>query len=636
MAGAVACMEEDSIPLHLQSFKLKPVTLKFQDIVYRVKMDLEAGRSVGWWSFAKKLEKERNTSENIILNGISGMVCPGEILAILGHSGSGKTSLLNVLGGRVDAKLSGTVRINGKPFVKPMKRMIGFVTQDDVLYPHLTVRETLLYAAILRLPKTLSRNDKEEQVESIIQELGLSKCRNTMIGGGISGGERKRVSIGHELLLNPSLLLLDEPTSGLDSTTAYRTMCVLQKLASTTRRTIVITIHQPSSRLYHMFHKLILLSHGNSIYFGQPSQALDYFSSIGFSPAFAVNPADFLLDLTNGIVSSVSECGSGNQVEVQEVESSVKQSLVEAYHIYLASDLKAQINIDQSVDSQSTPKYYCRKWTTSWFQQFWVLLERSMKLRRRCNSFDGQRIFQVLSASILAGLLWWHSSIHRIHDQVGLLFFFSVFWGYLPTMDAIFTSPEESVMLVKERSSGMYRLSSYLVARAAGDLPMELILPTLFVTLSYWMGGLKSEGTTFFLTLLVTLYNVVVSQSMGVALGAAIRDAKQAAAFASVTVMTFLLLGGYYIQTVPPFIAWLKYVSIHYHVYKLLLGVQYTEENIHDYCKNNITCRVSDLHPNSTKPANLLFDVVALGIMLVAYRLIAYVLLRRQKITQFY
>ncbi|GLJ16215.1 hypothetical protein SUGI_0271500 [Cryptomeria japonica] len=544
MAGAVGCMEEDvnqhqlqgkeskslvididhgdlatpfASSLQLQTLKFTPVTLKFQDIVYTVKL----GKA-----------REKN-----ILNGITGMVCPGEILAMLGHSGSGKTSLLNVLGGRVDAKFEGVVRINGKPFIKSMKRMIGFVSQDDVLYPSLTVRETLLYAALLRLPKTLSKHEKQQQADSIIQQLGLSKCQNTVIGEGMSGGERKRVSIGHEMLLNPSLLLLDEPTSGLDSTTAHKTICILHKLAMATRRTIVITIHQPSSRLYHMFHKVILLSQGRSIYFGQPTQALDYFSSIGYSPAFAVNPADFLLDLTNGIVSCAKEWerGSSNQVE-GEFQASIKQSLIEAYHTYLSPKLKTEINIDQTVDAPITANDYI-EWTSSWFQQFRVLVERNMKLRRRRNSFDGQKIFQVLSASILAGLMWWHSSIKHIEDQVGLLFFISIFWGYLPTMNAIFTSSQERLMLVRERSSGMYRLSSYLVARTIGDLPMELILPTLFVIITYWMGGLKHEGVTFILTVLITLYNVVVSQSMGVALGTAITDVKQASAFASVVAM---------------------------------------------------------------------------------------------------
>ena len=251
-----------------------------------------------------KLEGEK-CKEKTILNGISGMACPGEILAMLGPSGSGKTTLLTALGGRLGRGklLSGKITYNGQPFSGPIQRRIGFVAQDDVLYPHLTVFETLLFTALLRLPGSLAYDAKVGQAERVVRELGLSRIRNSMIGGplvrGISGGEKKRVSIGQEMLVNPSLLLLDEPTSGLDSTTALRILTTLKGLAES-GRTVVTTIHQPSSRLYHMFHKVVLLSEGRPIYYGVASSALDYFSSIGFSTSLTVNPADMLLDLASG------------------------------------------------------------------------------------------------------------------------------------------------------------------------------------------------------------------------------------------------------------------------------------------------------------------------------------------------
>jgi ABC-type multidrug transport system ATPase subunit len=185
-----------------------------------------------------------------------------------------------------------------------MKRNMGFVTQDDVLYPHLTVTETLVFTALLRLENTFSKEEKIMHAESVITQLGLTKCKNSIIGGpfmrGVSGGERKRVSIGQEMLINPSLLFLDEPTSGLDSTTAQRIVSNLWELAKG-GRTIVMTIHQPSSRLFYMFDKVLLLSEGSPLYFGEGSQVMDYFSSNGYAPAVPMNPADFLLDLANGM-----------------------------------------------------------------------------------------------------------------------------------------------------------------------------------------------------------------------------------------------------------------------------------------------------------------------------------------------
>lgn len=240
-----------------------------------------------------------------IVNGVSGTARPGELVAMLGPSGSGKTTLLTALAGRLSGKISGSITYNGQPFSASVRRRTGFVAQDDVLYPHLTVLETLTYAALLKLPSSLSRREKAEQAEAVAEELGLTRCRNSIVGGpmlrGVSGGERKRVSIGQEMLVNPSLLMADEPTSGLDSTTALRIVAALRSVARG-GRTVVATVHQPSSRLFRMFDKVVVLSsEGFPIYSGGVNGVMDYFASIGYEPGFNfVNPADFLLDLANG------------------------------------------------------------------------------------------------------------------------------------------------------------------------------------------------------------------------------------------------------------------------------------------------------------------------------------------------
>lgn len=161
---------------------------------------------------------------------------------------------------------------------------------------------------------------------------------------------------------------------------------------------------------------------------------------------------------------------------------------------------------------------------------------------------------------------------------------------------------------------------------------MELVLPTAFVTISYWMGGLKPSLSTFLLTLLVVLLNVLVSQGLGLALGAVLMDIKQATTLSSVTMLVFLLAGGYYIQHIHPFIAWLKYISFSHYCYKLLVGVQYSKNEVYD-CGLGVHCKVMEY------PAieylgidNLWIDVAALAFMLVGYRLLAYVALRMGKL----
>jgi ABC-type multidrug transport system ATPase subunit len=272
-----------------------------------------------------------------ILHAVSGAVLPGEVLVLMGPSGSGKTSLLSVVSGRAPraVRTQGRVTVNGERFTKQAKRRVGFVLQDDMLFETLTVQETLAFAAELRLPRSTTAAQRAARVEGVIAALGLSKCRGTIIGGwerrGISGGERKRVSIGHELLIDPALLLLDEPTSGLDATTALHLARTLRRLARG-GRAVCSTLHQPSSRIFQQLDRLMLLADGHVLYYGAASAAVPWFSALGFPCPFGVNVADFILDLAQGEVAWSSQAaaaargkgsGGGKQRLVGSAETAV-------------------------------------------------------------------------------------------------------------------------------------------------------------------------------------------------------------------------------------------------------------------------------------------------------------------------
>ncbi|WCJ32149.1 ABC-2 type transporter family protein [Euphorbia peplus] len=590
-----------------------PVYLKFEDVTYKVKI-----------TKGGILKRGKKVEEKMILKGITGAVLPGEMLAMLGPSGSGKTTLLTALGGKLGGKLDGTISYNGKPFTNSMKRNTGFVTQDDVLYPNLTVSETLVYTALLRLPNTLSKDEKIALTESVIAQLGLLRCKDSIIGGpfrrGVSGGERKRVSIGQELLINPSLLFLDEPTSGLDSTTAQRIVSTVWEQAKG-GRTIVMTIHQPSSRLFYMFDKVLLLSEGNPLYFGKGSDVMDYFSSIGFAPSVAMNPSDFLLDLASGVTST--------EEYSQEEQTKVKQALVSGYKTHLAEKLKAEVKAYDGYIQDGSSSKKMDKWATTWWQQFSVLFTRGVKQRKH-ETFSALKIGQVIACAFIAGAIWWKSDTAHLQDQIGLLFFYTGFWGFFPLFNAIFQFPQERRMLEKERSSGTYRLSSYFMAYSVGDLPMELVLPTVFIIITYWMTGLKPNFLNFLHTLFVVLLNVLVAQGLGLALGAMVMNQKSATILGSVTMLTFQLAGGYYVTHVPVFIKWIKYLSLSQYTYKLLMGSQYKPGQTYVCGKNGKLCEI-DKFP-SIKMVGLdgqVVSAVALVIMLLGYRLIAYISLMR-------
>ncbi|XP_078442909.1 ABC transporter G family member 9-like, partial [Wolffia australiana] len=521
--------------------------------------------------------------EKTVLDGVSGTVRPGEMVALLGPSGSGKTTLLTALAGQL--AVTGSVSYNDRPLTSAMRRRIAFVPQDDVLYPHLTVEETLLYTARLRLPAPLART----MARAVADQLGLGACRASLVGGparrGVSGGERKRVSIGQELLVDPSLVLLDEPTSGLDSTTAARIVAALRGVARG-GRTVVLTIHQPSSRVFYMFDRVLLLSTGRAVYYGEGSAAMGYFAELGLmSPSLATNPADFLLDLASGEIGALEKFAPAEAEEEEE------------------------------------------EWATGWWVQFVVLLRRGMKERSH-ESLSLLRVSQVAASALLAGLLWWRSSGH-LQDQAGLLFFMASFCGFFPLFEAIFAFPQERAVLAKERASRMYRLSAYFAARTAGDLPMELALPAALVASVYFMAGLRLAPAPFFQTLAAMLLGALVSQGLGLALGALVLDAKTAAALASVLMLAFMLGAGFFVQRLPRFVAWVRLLSPMYHLFRLALMAQLSPGDTYP-CDGARACPVEE-YP-AVKAVGLRGgggSVAALFAMLVVFRLVAYLGLTR-------
>lgn len=230
-----------------------------------------------------------------VLRGVSGLATRRGLLPVLSPSGSSETTLLSALAGRLPIRrgrrTSGSITYNGLPFSAAVARSTAFLPQSDLLFPHLSVRETLAYAAALLL--SLPVADLRALAETVAAGLGLSHRLDAAIGAA-SGGERRRVSIGAELVAGTALLLLEEPTSGLESTAAAaaRVVDVLRAVAHGGRRAVVAAVRQASGLIFGMFDRVIVL--------GEGGRAVEHFGSIRFPVGFAMNPAEFPLDLANG------------------------------------------------------------------------------------------------------------------------------------------------------------------------------------------------------------------------------------------------------------------------------------------------------------------------------------------------
>lgn len=302
-----------------------------------------------------------------ILSNIQGAAQPGQITAIMGASGAGKTTFLDILARK---NKRGTVRgdfyVNGRKISSnDFKNMIGFVDQEDTMLPTLTVHETILISALLRLPRDMSRAVKEQRVFEVEKQLGIFHIKDQLIGSeegkgrGISGGEKRRVGIACELVTSPSILFLDEPTSGLDAFNAFNVVESLVTLAKTYKRTVIFTIHQPRSNIVALFDRLILLAKGKAVYSGPFSTCQQYFDSVGYSCPPGFNIADYLVDLTMHASDTTSHADEelNHLMVTSEPPKTSSSSLIAVKSINSASNASFEDNVSSTPESGRRPKH---------------------------------------------------------------------------------------------------------------------------------------------------------------------------------------------------------------------------------------------------------------------------------------
>ncbi|XP_057483890.1 ABC transporter G family member 15-like [Actinidia eriantha] len=442
-----------------------------------------------------------------LLSGLSGYAEPGRIMAIMGPSGSGKSTLLDCLAGRLSRNvvMTGNILLNGK------KRrldygVVAYVTQDNVLLGTLTVRETITYSAHLRLPTTLPKEEVHDIVEGTIMEMGLQECADRLIGNwhlrGISGGEQKRLSIALEILMRPRLMFLDEPTSGLDSASAF---FVIQTLRNVARdgRTVISSIHQPSSEVFTLFDDLFLLSGGESVYFGEAKMAIQFFAEAGFPCPSRRNPSDHFLRCINSDFDIVTATLKGSQ-RLREVKKTsdplmnlatveIKAMLVEKYR-WSESAAKAKARIRELSTIQGGELEMKTGSQAGWWKQLSTLTRRSFVNMLRDVGYYWLRLIVYIIVSLCVGTIYFDvgTSYTSIFARGACGAFITGFMTFM-TIGGFPSFIEEMKVFYRERLNGHYGVSVFVISNFISSFPFLVAIAASTGSITYYMVKFRPE-----------------------------------------------------------------------------------------------------------------------------------------------
>ncbi|CAM6105617.1 unnamed protein product [Calypogeia fissa] len=534
-----------------------------------------------------------------ILRNVSGTVMAGEMLAIVGPSGSGKSTLIDALAQRIARdSLKGSITLNGEDVKRNsiIRSISAYVMQEDLLFPMLTVKETLRFAAELRLAN--SSVEKEARVDEVLTQLNLTTVANTIIGDeghrGISGGERRRVSIGKGIIHDPLLLFLDEPTSGLDSTNALLILTTLQKIART-GSIVVLSMHQPSERILKLITTILFLAEGNVIFNGPPLSLRSYFETyLGYTIPEGTNSTEFALDLVRdfrgtsryGITPLVHSyrkfsdefcyqkfaTGGEDLLSTRDPESllptGVRGALVASFAL---GKLVGSIGfLKQYRDSDKA----IQRFANSRAYETYVLAWRGILNIRRTPELFIMRLVTVMISGFLLATVFWQldSSPQGLRELLGF-FAFATSTTYYTCVDTLPIFLQERYIFMREIAHDSYRISSYVLAIALINIPFLLVLAFAFSITTFWTVGLSGGAMGYIFFLLTLWASFWAGNSFATLLSALISNVITGYAVVVAALAYFLLLSGFFIERnrIPRYWIWLHYVSLIKYPYEAVL-----------------------------------------------------------------
>ncbi|KAL7169993.1 hypothetical protein ACSBR2_034946 [Camellia fascicularis] len=564
-----------------------PFILSFNNLTYSVsasrKMTIPA-------CFATRdLPEERK----ILLNDISGEAREGEIMAVLGASGSGKSTLIDALADRISKEsLKGTVTLNGEVLESKLSKVISaYVMQDDLLFPMLTVEETLMFSAEFRLPRTLSRSKKKARVEALIDQLGLRNAAKTVIGDeghrGVSGGERRRVSIGTDIIHDPIVLFLDEPTSGLDSTSAFMVVKVLQRIAQS-GSIVILSIHQPSYRILNLLDSLIFLSRGQTVFSGAPASLPAFFSEFGHPIPENENRSEFALDFIRELEESPT--GTKNLVDFNKswriknnlcsyTNNRPNQSLKDAINASISKGklVSGSTNVNSSDLTTSVQKFANPFWIESI-----VIARRSITNSRRMPELFGIRLGAVIVTGIILATMFWKldNSPKGVQERIGF-FAFAMSTTFYTCAEAIPVFLMERYIFMRETAYNAYRRSSYVFSHAITTIPSIFFLSLAFTLITFFAVGLAGGLPGFLMFFLFVIAAFWAGSSFVTFLSGVVSHVMLGYTVVVAILAYFLLFSGFFItpDRIPKYWLWFHYMSLTKYPYEGVLQNEFSEPN---------------------------------------------------------